>query len=93
MAAQVGGLWQNDGRLPTLRYSAATLPPGLPPVSWFKIKGVPPASEFRVKGMYVPSFCHSPPTCSREIGILLPNNQHKPRTLHSQKDVLPCALC
>jgi hypothetical protein len=31
----------------------------------------------------------SPP---REIGILLPNNQRQHRTLHIQKDVLPCAL-
>ena len=29
----------------------------------------------------------------REIGILLPNNQSQHRTLHIQKDVLPCALC
>ena len=29
----------------------------------------------------------------REIGILLPNNQRQHRTLHIQKDVLPCALC
>ena len=29
----------------------------------------------------------------REIGILLPNNQHQHRTLHIQKDVLPYALC
>ena len=28
-----------------------------------------------------------------EIGILLPNNQRHHCTLHSQKDVLPCALC
>jgi len=28
-----------------------------------------------------------------EIGILLPNNQRHHRTLHIQKDVLPCALC
>ena len=28
-----------------------------------------------------------------EIGILLPNNQRQHRTLHIQKDVLPCALC
>ena len=26
---------------------------------------------------------------TREIGILLPNNQHQHRTLHIQKDVLP----
>jgi len=30
---------------------------------------------------------------AREIGILLPNNQRQHRTLHIQKDVLPCALC
>ena len=29
----------------------------------------------------------------REIGISLPNNQRQHRTLHIQKDVLPCALC
>ena len=29
----------------------------------------------------------------RDIGILLPNNQRQHRTLHIQKDVLPCALC
>ena len=28
-----------------------------------------------------------------EIGILLPINQRQHRTLHIQKDVLPCALC
>ena len=28
-----------------------------------------------------------------EIGILLPNKQRHNRTLHIQKDVLPCALC
>ena len=28
-----------------------------------------------------------------EIGILLPNNQRQHRTLHTQKDVLPYALC
>ena len=28
-----------------------------------------------------------------EIGILLPNNQRKHRTLHIQEDVLPHALC
>ena len=30
---------------------------------------------------------------ARLIGILLPNNQRKHRTLHIQKDVLPYALC
>ena len=30
---------------------------------------------------------------SREIGILLPNNQRQHRTLHIQKDVLPYASC
>ena len=28
-----------------------------------------------------------------EIDISLPNNQRQHRTLHIQKDVLPCALC
>ena len=28
--------------------------------------------------------------CAREIGVLLPNNQRQHRTLHIQKDVLPC---
>jgi len=28
-----------------------------------------------------------------EIGILLPNKQRQHRTLHTQKDVLPYALC
>ena len=32
-------------------------------------------------------------TGTREIGILLPNNQRQHRTLHIQKDVLPYALC
>ena len=31
--------------------------------------------------------------CSREIGILLPNNQRQHRTLQIQEDVLPYALC
>jgi len=30
---------------------------------------------------------------SREIGILLPNNQRQHRTLHTQKHVLPYSLC
>jgi len=30
---------------------------------------------------------------SREIDILLPNNQRQHRTLHIQKDVLPYAVC
>ena len=30
---------------------------------------------------------------SREIGILLPNNRRRHRTLHIQKDVLPYVLC
>jgi len=29
----------------------------------------------------------------REIGVLLPNNQRQHRTLHTQKDVRPYALC
>ena len=29
----------------------------------------------------------------KEIGILLPNNQRKHRSLHIQEDVLPYALC
>ena len=29
----------------------------------------------------------------RKIGISSPNNQRQHRTLHIQKDVLPCALC
>ena len=29
----------------------------------------------------------------KEIGILLPNNQRQHRTLHTQKDALPYALC
>jgi len=29
----------------------------------------------------------------REVGILLPNNQHQHRTMHIQKDMLPYALC
>ena len=33
------------------------------------------------------------PKSSREIVILLPNNQHQHRTLHIQKDLLPYALC
>jgi len=28
-----------------------------------------------------------------KIGVLLPINQRQHRTLHIQKDVLPCALC
>jgi len=28
-----------------------------------------------------------------EIGIAMPNNQRLHRTVHAQKDVLPCALC
>jgi len=36
------------------------------------------------------TFCRPPVT--REIGILLPNNQRQPRTLHIQQDVLPYAL-
>ena len=35
----------------------------------------------------------APPPTSRDIGILLPNNQRQHRTLHIQKDVLPYALC
>ena len=31
--------------------------------------------------------------CSREIGILLPNDQRQHRTLHIQEDVMPYALC
>ena len=31
-------------------------------------------------------------TSSRELGILLPNNQRQHRTLHTQQDVLPCAM-
>ena len=32
-------------------------------------------------------------SASREIGILLPNNQRQHRTLYPQEDVLPYALC
>jgi len=32
-------------------------------------------------------------TPTREIGILLPNNQRQHRTLRIQKNVLPSALC
>jgi len=28
-----------------------------------------------------------------EFGILLPNNQRQHRSMHIQKNVLPCALC
>ena len=30
---------------------------------------------------------------SRDIGMLVPNNQRQHRTLHIQKDELPYALC
>ena len=36
---------------------------------------------------------HTPLKKQSESGILLPNNQRQHRTLHTQKDVLPYALC
>ena len=35
----------------------------------------------------------NPSSAPAEIGILLPNNQRQHCTLHTQKDVLPYALC
>ena len=35
----------------------------------------------------------STPNPKEGFGILLPNNQRQHRTLNTEKDVLPCALC
>ena len=45
------------------------------------------------QNLQVSTDTRNPNSASINIGILLPNNLRQHRTLHSQKDVLPYALC